>query len=192
MKKAVSYVLTLAMLLSLCAMSAFAAPAPEPELAEPFQPQSFTVVTGDIVEHFYINENREVFVNGRNITTITPITFPSPNGIVPFADDEEWIYLMEQSYEYDLGGLTIAGAAKLLKAVDIVIELSFWQAQLGSFLVNGFIQAGVSVQDIQTIYYKNLNQSRPDMRFDHSIYLNAKMHNEQILHKHLIDFTTYA
>ena len=192
MKKAVSYVLTLAMLLSLCAMSAFAAPAPEPELAEPFQPQSFTVVTGDIVEHFYINENREVFVNGRNITTITPITSPSPNGIVPFADDEEWIYVSQIVLRYDLSGRTLSGAAKLLKTLGVIIEVSDLASDLADFIIGDVIGAGVGVEDIQDTWYKNIHQSRPDMRIDHSFYLYAEALGEQLLYVHLVDFTIYG
>ena len=51
------------MLMSLFAMPAFAATTSKQETGAEFQPQSFTVVTDGHIENFYINENREVFVN---------------------------------------------------------------------------------------------------------------------------------
>lgn len=181
MKKAVSYVLTLAMLLSLCAMSAFAAPAPEPELAEPFQPQSFTVVTGDIVEHFYINENREVFVNGRNITTITQTVTPVYGGITPFADDDEWTFAMEVTLTYDLSGLSPIGVSNLLTKLGFSALTSTILDMSADLIIGEVFQNGVYLEDVQRTYYKNIHQSRPDMKIEHSFYLVAEVLGEVVL-----------
>lgn len=71
MKKLMSFALALSMLMSVFAIPASAATAPQEISQKTVHTQTFTVVTDGYVENFYINENREVFVNGRNITTFT-------------------------------------------------------------------------------------------------------------------------
>lgn len=112
---------------------------------EIFRPTEFTIETNGYVEHIVINENREVFVNGRNITTVTPIQ-SSDFDIVPFS--EEWIKAGTSEYHYDLGGLTVAATA--------------------------FVIDGVYIRDVRTTWYRNIDRpGRPEMKETHDVSVVA-------------------
>lgn len=68
-KGIIGFILTVFMIVNFAIVS-FAETTQKIVVEEKFTPQSFTVVTDGYVEEIYINENREVFVNGRNITII--------------------------------------------------------------------------------------------------------------------------
>ena len=72
-----------------------------------FEATEFTVETNGYVEHIIINENREIFVNGRNITTITSTT---NNNIGIMSLSEDWIKAGTEEYHYNLGGLSVSAA----------------------------------------------------------------------------------
>ena len=77
-----------------------------------FEATEFTVETNGYVEHIIINENREIFVNGRNITTITSTT---NNNIGIMSLSEDWIKAGTEEYHYNLGGLSVSAAVGILK-----------------------------------------------------------------------------
>ena len=68
-KGIIGFILTVFMIVNFAIVS-FAETTQKIVVEEKFRPQSFTVVTDGYVEEIYINENREVFVNGRNITSV--------------------------------------------------------------------------------------------------------------------------
>ncbi|WP_195199485.1 hypothetical protein [Faecalispora jeddahensis] len=194
MKKVLSFMLTLTMLMSLFAMPAFAATTSKQETGAEFQPQSFTVVTDGHIENFYINENREVFVNGKNITTITQKSSPkksTPNRIEIMAKSESWEYAGQNVYHYDLTGLSAAGAAKMLSKLGLKVAASTLNKVAGSFISGGTFLPGVEIEDTRDIYYKNINKSRPDMKEVHTLYLVADGAGNSA-RKYLGKITTYA
>lgn len=189
MKKVFSFVLTVTMLMSLFSIPASAITIPKQEADNAYQAQSFTVVTDGYVENYYINENREVFVNGKNITTITQ---KSNLSLGIFSAREDWQYAGEFTYDYDLTGLTVAGAVKLLGKLGLKTTVSALKAYGGGYISNSVFQQGVGVNDVQATYYKNINKPRPDMKIEHSFYFYVEVFGERPVEEYLGGFTTYS
>ena len=69
-KKIISSILTITILTITLTVPVLADNKEDVMLKNSFEATEFTVETNGYVEHIFINENKEVFVNGRNITTI--------------------------------------------------------------------------------------------------------------------------
>lgn len=150
----------------------------------PFHEVSFDTET----EHIFINENREVFVNGKNITTITPINSEDYPSLMNAAASNQWTYSGQNEYKYDLSGVSIAGAAKVCARLGLYVSVSV----LKSIGANAMFSTGVYIKDVRTIYYKNINQGRPDMKEVHSVYFVVEASNIGKYQKYLGGFTTYG
>ena len=136
-----------------------------------FKPTEFTVETNGSIEHVVINENREVFVNGKNITTITPIQ-STDFGIMPLT--EEWIKAGTTEYRYDLRGLTVTAAVGILKKLGKIVAANALEKSLAAVgaIAGTVILDGVYIRDIRTTYYRNIDKvGRPEMMETHDVSL---------------------
>lgn len=147
----------------------------------------FTVVTGDIVEEITITEDGVVYVNGRNITSITEATPPQNTRA-----SSEWTYAGSYTYQYDLSGLTVAGGVSILKKLGKSLAASALKSAAGSYLVGAVFQSGCGLEDTRDTYYKNINQQRPDMKEVHSVNFYFDLYGSRQYQKYLCGFTTYA
>ena len=143
----------------------------------------------NIVDRFYvekygenveviINSNREVFVDGRNITTIIkherPYSVRSRNG--------EWMLAGINEYYYDLAGISVMGAQKILAKLGISAAASTFKQALNAIGVSSgastFLSTGLYIKDTRTIYYRNISKpGRPDIKEKHKFYFVAEMSN---------------
>ena len=138
---------------------------------ETFEPVRFSVTTNGSTENIYINENREVFVNGRNITTIVA---KGPSISVYSADDEEWIEAGTEEWHYDLGGLSVVAVKAILKSLGKVVAVEALETILGGYgaIAAAAVIDGVYIKDVRTTYYRNIDKpGRPDMKQTHEISL---------------------
>ena len=186
-KGIIGFILTVFMIVNFAIVS-FAETTQKIVVEEKFTPQSFTVVTDGYVEEIYINENREVFVNGRNITIIGEKNTDEKS---PYADDE-WTYAGMFPMKYDLSGLSVAAGDKILTTLGFKLTASTITAIAGNSLVNGVFQTGAYFLDEQYTYYKNIHQSRPDMKIVHEFSFIFEMYGNKQIDEYLGSLTTYG
>ena len=148
------------------------------QVEEDFTPVSFSVNTDGRIENIYINENREVFVNGRNITTVvtrqieTAPLKPTPG--LYYSSDEEWILAGSEEWHYDLGGLSVIAVQKILKSLGKTVALDALTNILGAYgaLAATAVIDGVYIKDIRHTYYRNIDRpNRPEMKQTHDLSL---------------------
>lgn len=187
-KKIIGFILTVVMVMNLTSVS-FAETKQEINVKEKFTPQSFTVVTDGYVEEIYINENREVFVNGRNITIIGEKNTAIRNS---YAADDDWAYAGMFPMKYDLSGLSVAAGVKILTKLGFKLTASTIASIAGNSLVNGVFQTGAYFLDEQYTYYKNIHQSRPDMKIVHEFSFVFEMYGNKQIDEYLGSLTTYG
>lgn len=148
------------------------------------------------IENIYIDENREVFVNGKNITTITPIGDKTPiinKTSITTSSTSTWTYAGQTEYKYDLSGVSVSGAAAICKGLGLTtVTISTIKSVGGSYIVNSMFSSGVYIKDLRSIYYKNINQSRPDMKEVHKVYFTVEASNLGKYEKYLGSCTTYG
>lgn len=138
-----------------------------------FEPVSFSVTTNGYTENIYINENREVFVNGRNITTIVS---KEPSISVYSVADEEWIEAGTEEWHYDLGGLSVVAVKGILKSLGKEVALTALENILGAYgaIAGAAVIDGVYIKDVRTTYYRNIDKpGRPEMKQTHDLSLVA-------------------
>ncbi|WP_455258598.1 hypothetical protein [Peptoniphilus asaccharolyticus] len=135
-----------------------------------------------IVEHFsvenngenldvIITENKEIFINGKNITTVESKVGFRSNNFILFSNDD-WKLAGTHTYRYDLSGLTISAASKIITKAGLKISLEFLKSETAQFIQNGVLKIGVYIEDERTTYYKDTDHwGRPLTRSDHTIYL---------------------
>lgn len=144
------------------------------------------------IEEISINENREVFVNGRNITTITHM-FNSPilnkNRINSYT--EEWTSAGYFDYKYNLAGLTLSGTYAICRGLGLSISKSAFTSIASNYIVGVVLQSGVYIRDRRHTYYKNINKQRPDMKEEHEVHFVAEILNFSY-EEYLGGFTTYG
>lgn len=136
-----------------------------------FEATEFTVETNGYVEHIIINENREIFVNGRNITTITSTT---NNNIGIMSLSEDWIKAGTEEYHYNLGGLSVSAAVGILKKLGKTAAISTLEKVLGAAgaLAGAYVLDGVYIRDVRTTWYRNIDRpGRPEMKQTHDVSL---------------------
>lgn len=144
------------------------------------------------IEEIYINENREVFVNGKNITTIISVESEDIDNIALSASDDDWIYAGVNKYRYDLTGLSITGLVSIINALGGSLSASVAKSLLSGFLVDNVFSAGMYLEDVRYIYYKNINKPRPDMKEEHDLYFVCEALNFGSARIYLTSFTTYG
>lgn len=136
-----------------------------------FEPVSFSVTTNGYAENIYINENREVFVNGRNITTIVS---KEPSISAYSVDDEEWIEAGTEEWHYDLGGLSVIAVKGILKALGKEVAVAALESIFGTYgaIAGAAVIDGVYIKDVRTTYYRNIDRpGRPEMKQTHDLSL---------------------
>ncbi len=174
-KKIISNILTIVILTITLTVPVLADNSTEEDtvLNTSFEPTEFTVETNGYVEHIYINENKEVFVNGKNITTILP-TQTKNIGIMPLAED--WIKAGTEEYHYNLSGLSVAAVAGILKKLGKTVAEATLKKVLGAAgaLAGIYVLDGVYIRDIRTTWYRNIDRpGRPEMKQTHDVSLVA-------------------
>lgn len=130
-------------------------------------------------------------MNGRNITTVVPVSNMNFALNSSSAEDDEWVFAHMYPMKYDLTGLTVAGASQMLARLGLTVSVSALKVAASSMIVEGIFQTGAGIEDQQFTYYKNIDQSRPDMRIDHEFYLYFELFGERQVEEYLGGFTTY-
>lgn len=160
------------------------------EKVDSFGNEIIKVVTGDIVEVITITENGVVFVNGKNITTITPVESKAfSKGARALSD---WEFAGTYAYHYDLSDLTVTAGAGIIKKLGKTISKKTILAVAGNYITKSIFQQGRGFEDIRDHYYKNINQQRPDMKEVHTVNFYFELFGDRQYEKYLCGFTTYA
>ncbi|WP_129600128.1 hypothetical protein [Anaerophilus nitritogenes] len=155
--------------------------------------KKFTIVENGKIQTIEMNENREIFVNGKNITTIIKKSeIPSYSIQDRFSiqnKSDNWQYAGEDEYRYDLGGLGFKALNKIGVLLKVADSISTIKAISGAYMVDGVFKTGVYIFDRRSIYYKNIHQSRPDMKSIHRLYFHVSFVGSY--EKYLGSFTSY-
>lgn len=172
-KKIISSILTITILTITLTVPVLADNKEDVMLKNSFEATEFTVETNGYVEHIFINENKEVFVNGRNITTIIPVE-NNNIGVMPLAED--WIKAGTEEYHYNLSGLSVAAVTGILKRLGKTVAEATLKKVLGAAgaLAGIYVLDGVYIRDVRTTWYRNIDRpGRPEMKQTHDVSLVA-------------------
>lgn len=130
----------------------------------------------------HINKNREVFINGKNITAITKRSKLNRSLFSSLFADDPWIHAGTDEYHYSLIGLAPAAAVTILKGLGMNISVSTFKTLIGSkgvqYMSDTVLGADVYIKELRDVYYRNIDRpGRPETRYESDFYFVATARN---------------